>query len=128
MRKLLMVLTMTTGLLCAQDGFVIERKTPGKRLWQWSVTSLAAANAMDIQSSWGKHELNRALAGPGGTFGRDGALLKIGLQGGLMGMEYLLTRGHAGPRLYRALSILNFGISAGTAAVAVHNYTIPRPN
>lgn len=123
-----MVMSMAAGLLAAQDGFIAERKIPGKGLWKWSVTSLAAANALDIQSSWGKHELNRALAGPGGTFGRDGALLKIGLQGGLMGLEYLVTRGHAGPRLYRALSILNFGISAGTAAVAAHNYMIPRPN
>jgi hypothetical protein len=128
MRRTLLLLTLSIGVLSAQDSFLLERKTPGKKLWQWSLASLTAANAMDVQSSWGKHELNPALAGPGGTFGPSGALLKLGFQGGLLGVEYLITRGHTSPRVYRALSILNFGVSAGTIGVAARNYTIPRPN
>ena len=121
MRKLLLLLTLSTSVLSAQE-------SPGKKLWQWSVTSLAVANALDVHSSWGKHELNPALASPNGTFGRNGALLKLGFQGGLLGFEYLITRGHPRPKVLRALSILNFGVAAGTAAVAAHNYGIPRPN
>ena len=121
MRKLLLLLTLSIGVLSAQE-------SPGKKLWQWSFTSLAVANALDIHSSWGKHELNPALANPNGTFGRNGALLKLGFQGGLLGFEYLITRGHPRPKVFRALSILNFGVAAGTAAVAAHNYGIPRPN
>jgi hypothetical protein len=79
-----------------------------------------------MQSSWGKHELNSTLAGPGGKFGGQGALIKLGLQGGLMGVEYLITRGHPTKRLYRVLSVINFGAAGATAAVASHNYTIPR--
>jgi hypothetical protein len=129
MRKLLLLfLILSVGVLGAQEALFVERTVPGKKLWRWSVTSLAVANALDVQSSWGKHELNPALAGPGGTFGRNGALLKIGFQGGLLGVECLLTRGHPSPKLFRVLSVLNFGISAGTIGVAAHNYTIPRPN
>ena len=86
--------------------------------------SLAAVNAADIHSSWGKHELNPALAGRTGTFGTQGALIKLGLQGGLMGIEYLITRGHPTGKVYRALSIVNFGASAGIGAVAIHNYGV----
>ena len=63
---------------------------------------------------------------PQGNFGKEGALIKLGLQGGLMGLEYLITRRHPSPRLYRALSIINFSGSAVIGSVAVHNYTIPR--
>lgn len=126
MRTLLLFITLTVGVLSAQDALLLERKTPGKKLWLWSVTSLAVANTLDVQSSWGKHELNPALTGPAGNFGRDGLLLKAALQGGLVGLEYLITRGHPNPRIFRALSILNFGVAAGITGVAAHNYTIPR--
>jgi hypothetical protein len=88
---------------------------------------LVTANALDIQSSWGKHELNSALAAPAANFGAGGALIKLGIQGSLVSVEYLLTRGHASGRLYRALSVVNFGATAAFAGVAAHNYTVPRP-
>jgi hypothetical protein len=90
------------------------------------MTTLAVANLMDIHSSWGKHELNSTLAGPAGNFGKEGALVKLGLQGGLMGLEYLITRGHPNKKLYRVLTVINFGASATIGATAIHNYTIPR--
>jgi len=92
------------------------------------MTALAAANALDVHSSWGKHELNPALSSPSGNFGRQGALLKLGLQGSLMGIEFLITRRHPSGKLFRALSVINFGASASIAGVAVHNYTVPRPH
>ena len=100
---------------------------PGKNLWRISLTTLGISNALDIQSSWGKHELNSTLASPSGDFGVHGALLKLGFQGGLVGVEYLLTRHYRSPRLYRALAIINFGASAGIAGVAAHNYTVAPP-
>ena len=103
------------------------RAIAGKNLWRVSLLTLGAANAMDIQSSWGKHELNPGLAGPTGVFSAQGALLKLGFQGGLIGVEYLLTRHRPSPRLYRALAIINFGASAGIAGVAAHNYTVAPP-
>jgi hypothetical protein len=97
---------------------------PGRTLWRVSLLSLSAANAFDMHSSWGKHELNPMLGGPTGKFGTQGALMKLGLQGGLMGVEYLLTRGHPSRKMYRVLSVVNFGASAGIGAVAARNYGI----
>ena len=120
---------LSAGALCAEDSSIsVASPTPppSKTLWRVSLASLAAANAMDLQSSWGKHELNPTLSGPTGTFGGQGALIKLGLQGGLMGVEYFLTRGRPSRKLYRALSVINFGAAGATGAIAVHNYTIPR--
>lgn len=120
MKKILLLFLVAYGAF-AQDVSVPS----GRSLWHISLTTLAAANALDIHSSWGKHELNSTLAGPHGTFGRDGALLKLTFQGGLMGVEYLVTRGHPTRKLYRTLSFINFGASAVIVGVAAHNYTVP---
>src|SRR5437762_725979 len=119
MRRLMLLLWLSTYVLSAQ-----EFAPKGRTLWKVSVMSLGAANALDMHSSWGKHELNPALTNRTGTFGTQGALIKLGLQGGLMGVEYLLTRGHPSGKMYRALSIVNFGASAGIGAVAARNYGV----
>jgi presenilin-like A22 family membrane protease len=80
---------------------------------------------MDIESSWGKHELNATLSNGSGRFGVQGALIKLGLQGGLIGIEFLIMRHHPNGKLYRALGLINFGAAAGITAVAVHNYGVP---
>ena len=119
MQKLTLLLLLSTYVLPAQ-----EFAPKGRTLWKVSMLSLSAANALDMHSSWGKHEVNPALTNRTGTVGRQGALIKFGLQGGLLGMEYLLTRGHPTGKMYRALSIVNFGASAGIGAVAVRNYGV----
>ena len=109
-------------------------QSEGKRLWQISVVTLSVANVLDVHSSLGKRELNSTLAGSSGTLGTRGIALKSGLQGGLLGAEYLLIRKHSNnlvqdrprPKLYRTLSIINFVSSAVLTGVAAHNYTIPR--
>jgi hypothetical protein len=98
---------------------------PGARLWKLSLVALTTANALDIRSSWKKRELNPVLAQSSSTFGWQAALLKMGISGAVMGMEYLATRGHGHPGLYRILSIANFGSAAAVGAVATHNYTLP---
>jgi len=105
---------------------VLEKPVPYRNLWRTSVTALAVSNALDVDSSWGKHELNSTLAGPGGNFGKQGTLLKLGFQGGLVGIEYLITRRRPSGKIYRALSIINFGAAAAIGGVAAHNYTVPR--
>jgi len=121
------MLAICAGFLRAQEVTpLFDRPAPAPKLWRVSMASLAAANVLDVQSSWGKHELNSTLAGPGGNFGKQGALIKLGLQGGLMGFEYLITRGHPSRKLYRVLTVVNFGTAATISAVAVHNYTVPR--
>jgi hypothetical protein len=48
----------------------------------------------------------------------------MGLQGSLMGLEYLITRGHPTGKVYKALAFVNFGAAAGVGAVAAHNYNV----
>src|SRR5450759_963163 len=94
MRNLLLLLTLSVGALSATDSSILAAPTtppPSKTLWKVRLASLAVANAMDEQSSWGKHELNPTLTSPAGKFGGQGALIKLGLQGGLMGVAYLIT-------------------------------------
>ena|SRR5690242_10243520 len=113
-----------------------DSQVSGKRLWQASVITLSVANVLDVHSSLGKRELNSALAGPSGTLGTRGILLKSGLQGGLLGIEYLIIRSHSHhfepnqsrSKLYRTLAIVNFASSAVLTGFAARNYTIPRPN
>ena len=128
MQKLFLLLALSGCLIHAQDQPVARFKpepAAGRTLWRASIAALAAANALDVQSSWGKHELNSTLSGSTGTFGAQGALIKLGLQGGLVGIEFLITRHRPGSRMYRVLSIVNFGAAAGFAGVAAHNYGIP---
>jgi|SRR5271157_3318660 len=126
MRKLLLLIGICASVLQAQELLLLEKPVPYRNLWRASVTTLAVANTLDVQSSWGKHELNSTLAGPAGNFGKQGTLLKLGFQGGLLGVEYLLTRRRPSARLYRALSIINFGAAGVVGGVAAHNYTVPR--
>jgi hypothetical protein len=126
MRTLLLFVLLSGSGLFAQDNRFFQTKTPaGKQLWRASISALATANMLDIDSSWGKHELNGLLANRTGTFGTQGALIKLGIQGSFVGMQYLITRRHPSARLYRALAFINFGASAGIAGVAAHNYGVP---
>jgi hypothetical protein len=127
MRNILLFFGICASVVSAQELSLLDRPAPAPKLWRVSITALAVANVMDVHSSWGKHELNSTLSGPSGNFGKEGALIKLGLQGGLIGFEYVITRGHPSRRLYRALSVINFGVSATIGGVAVHNYTVPRP-
>jgi hypothetical protein len=122
MRKLLLSFVLSAYALAAQ--YIMPN---GSRLWKASLVSLATANALDVHSSWGKHELNGTLANPQGRFGTKGALIKLGLQGTLFGAEYLITRGHPSRRVYRVLTLINFGAAATFSAAAIRNYGIPTP-
>jgi len=97
-----------------------------EQLWRVSLVSVAVAQAMDSHSSWGKRELNPVLANEAGAFGTKGALIKLTITSSLMGIEYLVTRGQRNQRLYRTLSVINFGAAGASAAVATRNYGIPR--
>jgi hypothetical protein len=98
----------------------------GKNLWRVSVVTLAAANAMDAYSSWGKRELNPNLSGNNGSFGRDGALLKLGIVGGMFLVESLVLRNRPSAKLRRGLALINFGSASVTGAMAIRNFGVPR--
>ena len=98
----------------------------GKNLWRVSLVALAAANVMDADSSWGKHELNPNLSGNNGRFGRDGALLKLGIVGGMFVVESLILRHRPSAKAYRGLALINFGSASVTGGMAIRNLGVPR--
>jgi hypothetical protein len=95
-----------------------------EKLWKTSIVALTIANILDVESSWGKHELNPALASAPGDFGGHGAFIKMGIASGILGLEYVITRRHTYGRLYRGLAIINFFSAAMVGSTAAHNYTI----
>jgi hypothetical protein len=95
------------------------------RLWNWSVAVLAAANAADIGTSLGRHELNPVLAGRTGMLDTGRAIgLKAGLFGGLAVTEFLIHRHH--PEVEKPFVLVNFATAATLAAIAAHNATVPK--
>jgi hypothetical protein len=139
-KLLLLVFTAMTGLAAADFEAIVpvtqkhdaavtsERAIPaGRNLWRSSLVGLAAASALDIDSSWNKRELNPVLAGPGGTFGARGAALKLGMQAGLVSLEYLIIRRNPAGKLYRITAVVNFLAASVIGAVAVRNYGVPGP-
>ena len=103
----------------------LQKTGPRAKLWLVSVGAFASADVMDVRSSWGKPELNPALAGSNGTFGARGALLKGGIEGAMIGLEYLLLRHSHSAKLWKVTSLINFGAAGATAAVAARNWGIP---
>jgi hypothetical protein len=92
----------------------------GRRLWWTSVAALGAATALDIQSSWGRREINPLLRSSDGRFGGRGVAIKIGVAGIASGLQWLVVRKH--PRLETPLAGTNAGLAAMFAAAAVHNH------
>lgn len=88
----------------------------------FSMIAVAASQAMDISSSYGMHELNPALAGQSGRFDAQSALLKAGIAGGLLAVEYVIARKH--PNAAKVLWKLNLISAGATGAVAAHNYSL----
>ena len=84
---------------------------------KWSWAALVAGNAMDAASSWGRPELNPIL---GPTFGPRAAVIKFGIAGAVIGVEYLFVRRH--PQIRKPLVIGNFIAGGLLCGVAVRNH------
>ena len=97
---------------------------PPLTFWKLSAAALLTSNSVDVTSSWGKRELNPALAGSAGTFGGQGAVLKLGIVGGVVAVEYLVLRRHPSRSAAKVLAWINFGDAAVTGAVAGRNFGI----
>jgi hypothetical protein len=90
--------------------------------WKMSLIPLAASQTIDISSSWGMRELNPVLAGKDGSFDLQAAVVKLGVMGAFVGVEYLVVRKH--PSAARAFEKINWSGAALTSGFAVHNYMI----
>ena len=97
-----------------------------KNLWRASIAAVGAVNILDAASSWGKRELNPNLAGNNGAFGGQGAVLKLGMIGGVLVLESIVLRHQPSTKLYRRLAAINFAGGSVTGATAIRNLGIPR--
>jgi hypothetical protein len=89
-----------------------------KIFYRSSQVALVLAHSLDIESSWGKHELNPLLQSADQTYGARGASIAIGIVAlGLIGEELIV---HKHPKLERYAAIANFAV-AGVDGLAVRN-------
>lgn len=126
---------LIASLCLAQTGSpVLER-----RVWTATLATMAASAAVDIHSSWGRYELNPALASQGSVFGGRHAALSAGITVAWIAGEVLVLRLLS--RLYRddlerrvgqerrALQVFGLLNAAGTiahATVGAYNYGHPK--
>jgi hypothetical protein len=109
----------------SDDGDYIRqaaRQAQSVTAWKLSLAPLLASQALDAYSSRGLHELNPVLAGSGGEFGEKAMLLKAGIAGALIGVEYLVVRKHPGAA--KLLWKINVASAAVTGGVAAHNLSL----
>jgi hypothetical protein len=105
--------------------FAQEAPREHHRLWNWSIVALAGANAADIGTSLGRHELNPLLAGRNGRIDTGRAVeIKGALVGGLVLTEWLLHRRH--PEVVKPFAFVNFAAAGAFGAVAAHNASLPK--
>ena len=99
-----------------------------RRVWYASLAAIAVSNTLDIQSSWGKHELNGLLAGPGGAFTARSAGIKIGFQMPLIAVEFWQVRHSPSRASYWTSAVSNFAASGIFTRTAIRNYGISAPH
>jgi hypothetical protein len=110
------------ALLLAIPGFSQGRQPSklGKILYRSGQVALVVAHSLDIESSWGKPELNPLLQSADQRFGARGAAIKIGIVGlGLVAGE-LIVRKH--PKMETYIGVLDFAVAGLESGVAVGNF------
>jgi len=93
-------------------------------LFAASVAALAAANAADLATSWGRREANPFLASSNTRFGPQAAVLKVGFTGVSLLIQWIALRHNS--RLHRGIAYTNFAVAGGISAVAIRNTSVPR--
>ncbi|SRR6266404_3594317 len=94
----------------------IHAEEPGRGLYQVSLATMAAGQALDAASSWGRIEANPVL-GSGRHFGAQMTLVKAGGAAAILALQFL-----PGMRKHRkAWTVINFAIGGGSAGVAMIN-------
>ncbi len=91
------------------------------RLYRYSLISLAAGQAADLSTSWGRRELNPFLTpgSPHNRFGLQSAGLKAAFLSSSLAVQSWAIRRN--PRYRRPFAILNFISAAALGGVALSN-------
>lgn len=107
----------------AQPETAHDRKI--NRIWVSALIAIAAANAFDAGSSWGKMEGNSLLASSDGTFGGKGLAIKSATAGALIIPQILLLRHHES--LKGRAAIGDFATAGLLTGVSIHNLSVRAP-
>jgi len=91
-------------------------------LYRDSEAMLIIGNVADAGTSWGRRELNPALAA-NGAFGWKSAVYKGAITASFVASEHLVVRGHPGRK--RWVTWINFASAAVYYATAMHNLRVP---
>jgi hypothetical protein len=124
MIKLALLLFAVTAWCFAQDQPRPAIHGWKKAIYRSSQVILGVAHAVDIETSWGKHELNPLLQEPNGTFGARGTAVKIGIFSAIIVIEELAV--HKYPAVAPVVTIVNFGTAGMIARQGVANLAFPR--
>jgi hypothetical protein len=107
--------------LLAIPGFSQDRRPTkvGRILYRSGQAALVLAHSLDIESSWGKHELNPLLQSSNQTFGARGASIKIGVVAlGLVAGELIV---HKHPKFEKYVGIADFAVAGAESAAVINN-------
>lgn len=115
------------GMAGDLTGVTTLGRTPGqiegKRLWEASIISMAAANTSDILSSRGMEESNPIFRGTNGTFSTDrGIALKSLYVVSVAAVQWVVLRHH--PRYVKLFTAIDFGMAGTTGAISAHNWSL----
>lgn len=109
----------------AMSSFAGEIPRRHHRLWNWSIVALAGANAADVATSIGRHELNPVFAGSNGNLNTGRAIeVKCAMTGALVFSQWLFTRKH--PEMVKPFTVVNFATAATFGGIAAHNLSVPK--
>ena len=106
------------------DKPVQDMRTGLPTSWKLSLAPLVAAHSLDVASSWGQIERNPLLAGPNGRFGAQSAVIKAGIVGVAVLVEYLVLKSH--PKMAKLFTRVNYINSIFTGGIAAHNFVVTR--
>lgn len=115
--KLVVVILLFTFFTSAANA-----ETRKKKLWRISAAVLGAVTIADVQSSFGRREMNPLLQSSGGRFGSQGIAIKGAIVGATLGTQWLLMRKN--PQVAGYAAGTNFAIAAATGAVVVRNHML----
>lgn len=122
MRRIATYLVLLLGLILPAAS-AADRSSRWHTLWRVSQVMLAAGDAADATSSWGKIEAN-PLVRSGQRFSYGSLTIKmLALGGGLAAQRYIVRKAPSKTRLFATANLAAAGM---LGIVADHNMHVPR--
>lgn len=109
-------------LLLVPSASAADRRTRWHTVWRVSQVLLAAADAADAASSWGKYEVN-PLMRTGHRFSYGSLAIKLGVLAGGLGAQHYIQR--KAPERTPLLASANLAAAAALGIVAHRNMRVP---